>query len=50
MAGEAGGIETVVKAINIHINNTSVCKWGCCALKNMTANNGKTLVNVIQHK
>ena len=40
-AGETGGIETVVKAINIHINNVDVCKKGCGALMNMTINNGK---------
>ena len=32
-----------MKAINVHINNTSVCKWGCCALKSMTFNNGKNV-------
>ena len=41
MAGEAGGIETVVKAINIHINNVDVCGYGCSALWNMTVDNGK---------
>ena len=37
-AGAAGGIETVVKAINTHINNAGVCYRGCGALWNMTAN------------
>ena len=35
-AGAAGGIEAVVKAINTHISNASVCYQGCDALKNMT--------------
>ena len=37
-AGASGGIEAVVKAINIHINNIGVCEKGCRALCNMTAN------------
>ena len=40
-AGAAGGIETVVKAINTHINNAEVCYHGCDALWNMATNNGK---------
>ena len=40
-AGAAGGIEAIVKAINKHINNADVCYQGCCALMNMTINNGK---------
>ena len=40
-AGNVGGIEAVVKAINTNINNADVCKNGCGALWNMTANNGK---------
>ena len=40
-AGAAGGIEAVVKAINIHIENVDICEYGCGALCNMTANNGK---------
>ena len=44
-AGAEGGIETVVKAINIHIKNPSVCKYGCGALWNMTCKNGKALVS-----
>ena len=39
-AGAAGGIEAVVKAINAHIDNVSVCKQGCNALWSMTTNNG----------
>ena len=41
-AGTAGGIEVVVKAINTHVNNSDVCKWGCATLKNMTCDNGKS--------
>ena len=40
-AGTAGGIEIVVKAINAHIDNASVCENGCCTLWNVTFNNGK---------
>ena len=40
-AGAAGGVETVVKAINTHINNGDVCENGCCALWNMAANGKK---------
>ena len=40
-AGAGGGIEAAVKVINTHINNAGVCEWGCGALRNMTANNGK---------
>ena len=40
-AGEAGGIEAVVKAINTHISSADVCKNGCGTLRNMTANIGK---------
>ena len=48
-AGEAGGIETVVKAMNTHINNPDMCENGCGALNNMTANNGKrTLTSLVQ--
>ena len=46
-AGAAGGIEAVVKAINIHIDNANVCEQGCGALWNMTANgkNNETVIN-----
>ena len=40
-AGEAGGIEVVVKAMNTHINNANVCENGCGALWNMAANGKK---------
>ena len=42
-AGAAGGIEAVVKAINTHIDNAGVCKWGCGALWSMINNNGKII-------
>ena len=48
-AGTAGGIETVVKAINTHIDNAGVCENGCGALRNMTVNNSKAL-NIQQNK
>ena len=37
-AGEAGGIEVVVKAMNIHIGSAEICEQGCMSLLNMTAN------------
>ena len=37
-AGVAGGIETVVKAISTHINNTKVCLIGCAVLCSITGN------------
>ena len=40
----AGGIETVVKVINTHIENADVCKQGCSVLRNMIVDNGKTLI------
>ena len=40
-AGITGGIEAVVKAINIHINDANVCEQGCVALMYITANNSK---------
>ena len=40
-AGEAGGIEAVVKAITTHIGNVCVCENGCGALWNMTTNGKK---------
>ena len=41
-AGAAGGIEVVIKAIKIHINNVNVCEQGCGALWSITDNNGKS--------
>ena len=43
-AGATGGIETVVKAINTHIDNADVCYVGCAALRGVIANNGKKLI------
>lgn len=37
----ARGIEITLKAINIWIKNVEVCKQGCGALLNMTANGKK---------
>ena len=34
-AVEAGVIEAVVKAIDMHIDNVDMCKWGHCALLNI---------------
>lgn len=36
-AGEIGGIETVLKAMNTHLYNNKLCVNGCCALWNMTS-------------
>ena len=49
-AGTAGGIEAVVKAISTHIGNAGVCEWGCGALWNITANNGKKTMTKINNK
>ena len=35
-AVEAGGIETILKAIDTHITNSDVCEQGCGALWNLT--------------
>ena len=40
-AGKCGAIEAVVSAMKTHLNNTSVCHYGCWALTNFTINNGK---------
>ena len=44
-AGLAGGLEVVVKAINTHIDNDSICEFGCGALWNMINDNSKTVTN-----
>ena len=41
-AGTAGGVETVVKAINTHIGNADVCYNGCGALMNIMFNGKST--------
>ena len=41
-AGTAGGIEVIVKAINIHIGNVDACENGCGALMSMAANGKST--------
>ena len=40
-AGAAGGIDAVVKAINKHIDNAGVCKYGCMTLDTTTCDNSK---------
>ena len=40
-AGQEGAIEVIVNAMNAHIKNGDVCKFGCGALKNITRGNGK---------
>ena len=47
-AGISGGIEAVVKAMNTHISNASVCKNGCSALWNMTSNSGKRILIILK--
>ena len=42
-AGAEGGIEAIVKAINIHINNSDVCRRGCSALWNLAHSRGKNI-------
>lgn len=42
-AGTVGAIEAVIKIINKHKDNDSVCEQGCEALCNMTDNNSKGL-------
>lgn len=36
IAREAGGIETVIKTITTHINNASICSYGCGSLFRIT--------------
>ena len=36
-----GGIEAVIKAVSIHVDNAGVCYVGCGALTNIAANYGK---------
>ena len=40
-AGEVGGIEAIIEAINNHVKKVEVCKGGCCALGNMICDNGR---------
>ena len=42
-AGETEEIEAIVKTINKHITNISLCYFGCGALWSMTLN-GKKLI------
>ena len=38
-AAAGGGIDLVIKAMNVHIANPSVCEQGCGVLWNMSVNN-----------
>jgi hypothetical protein len=40
LIGENGGIPCVIKAMNTHINHIGIQEAGCCALLNLTINNG----------
>lgn len=40
-AGKEGGIETIVKVMNVHVDCPLICEWGCRTLLNMITNNGK---------
>lgn len=40
-AGEAGAIEVILNAMEIHINNAKVCEYGCEALWNITLDGKK---------
>ena len=37
----AGGISTVIRAMNMHINDSDVCKYGSRALAGLSKNNRK---------
>ena len=41
-AGATGGIEAAVKAINTHIDNVGLCRYGCGALRSMALNGKNT--------
>ena len=41
IAAMTGGIEAVIKAVSIHVDNAGVCYVGCGALTNIAANYGK---------
>ena len=44
-AAVVGGIETVVKAINTHVDNVDVCEAGCGVLLDMARDSGKNTIN-----
>ena len=48
--GAEGGIETVVKVINAHINNASICYAGCGVLCEMITNGKNVIYFHIRHK
>ena len=41
IAVKCGAIEAVVNAMKAHPGNAGACHYGCCALGNITADNGK---------
>ena len=41
IAGKCGAIEAVVNTMKAHPGNAGACHYGCCALGNITADNGK---------
>ena len=41
-AAAAEGIETVIEAVNKHMKNKRVCKWGFDVLWSIVKDNGKT--------
>lgn len=43
-AGEAGGIETMVKVIETHIDNYKICKQGCMAIMIMAVSGKKKIM------
>ena len=49
-AVKSGGIETVVKVLNTHINNNSVCKWGSRALCNIVFDSKQNEVYALRNR
>ena len=49
-AGTACAIETVVKAINTHIDNPDLCQKGCGVLNNMVNENSKNCKSIEQNQ
>lgn len=40
-ARKAGAIEAILEVMKVHIDTAGVCRTGCCALRDITTNNGK---------
>ena len=40
IAGREGAISVVLSVLNKHVSSASVCNNACCALRNITANDG----------